>query len=307
MKTFGSILVVDDDLVFLDTYSESLSEDGYSVKTASSREQALGQLDSGDWDVVLLDQKLLGPGGPDGGIELIEEVKSRCPEAEPIIITAYATPESIERAFSAGVYDYLEKRGQFFHLLRMKVRNAVDSVRERALGSLRDEESECRLRGLWEALSTESDPNRKGLVLEELMTLMLRSIPGFRVGKPRRRSQDEEIDIVVRNESEEWQKESMLILVECKNWSEPVGPVEYDRFYRKLERRFRRANLGFFVAVAGFTKGFRATRRIDSTSEVLVVCIGPDELKRLVNASARGDLLKDLHERAIIEGNGSNG
>jgi CheY-like chemotaxis protein len=307
MRTFGSILVVDDDRLFLETYRESLSEDGYSVATASSREETLDQLDQGEWDVVLLDQKLLGPGGPDEGIELVEEVKARCPEAETIIITAYATPESIERAFSAGVYDFLEKRGHFHHLLRMKVRSAVEAVRERILGSLRDEESESRIQALWATLSDENDPNKKGLVLEELMALLLRSIAGFRVGKLRRRSQDEEIDIVVRNESHQWRKESMFILVECKNWSEPVGPDDYDRFYRKLERRYGRAKLGFFIAAAGFTRGFKESQRIDSTKELLVVCVGPDELERLVKANDRSELLKELHERAIIEGNGNSG
>jgi restriction endonuclease Mrr len=133
---------------------------------------------------------------------------------------------------------------------------------------------------------------------------LLRTIPGFRIGKIRRRSQDEEIDIVVRNESQEWRKESMFILIECKNWSKPAEAPEYDRFYRKLERRFGRANLGFFVATAGFTKGFREERRIDSRSNVLVVCIGPEELQRLVGSSNRSEVLKDLHEKAVIEGNG---
>jgi hypothetical protein len=43
---------------------------------------------------------------------MLDEVSARAPGAKAIMVTAFATPESIRRAFAAGAYDYLEKTGQ---------------------------------------------------------------------------------------------------------------------------------------------------------------------------------------------------
>lgn len=311
MRPAGCILIVDDDPLFLATYRDLLSDEGYTVETATSREAALARMDErDDWDVVILDQKLLGREGPDQGIDLIEEVSARAPRAKAIIATAYASKESIERAFDAGVYDFLEKSGAFTHLLRAKVRNALEAVRERDFGRMGDRESEERITSTWKALETEADANRKGLLLEELVALVFRSIEGFHAVSTRRRSEDEEIDIVIRNESTDptWARESPYILVECKNWSRPVRPQELTHFQAKLERRFGRARLGFFVAPGGFTKGFHNFRRDGRgrNDGILVVCIGPEELAELVASTDRNATLKQLHDRSIVEANGSH-
>lgn len=308
MRPAGRILIVDDDRMFLDTYRDLLSRDGYTVETATTREAALERLDENDWDVVLLDQKLLGRSGPDQGLELVEEVRARAPAAKPIIVTAYATEQSIQRAFDLGVYDFLEKSGAFEHLLRAKVRNALETVREREMGYLGDEAAEQRIASTWSSLAQEQDPNRKGLLLEELLLLLFRSIDGFQNISTRRKSEYEEIDLMIRNESPDpfWSRESPYILVECKNWSRPVGRDQLDIFRAKLERRFGRAKLGFFVAAGGFTKGFLGSRMHAGQGDVLVVCVGPEGLAQLVASTDRNATLKELHDRAIVEVNGGS-
>jgi CheY-like chemotaxis protein len=310
MRLTGRILIVDDDQDFLAVYRELFRDEGYDVDTATTRDQALELLDSDDWDVVLLDQKLLGPGSPDHGIDLAHAVRERAPGAKVIFITAYASRESIERAYAAGVYEFLEKlTPQFEHLLRVKVRNAMEAVRERKLGALRDQESAQRIDELWQSFGSESDSHRKGRVLEELMLLVLRSIPGFRHVSEHRSSEDEEIDIVVRNESTDpiWSKESPYLLVECKNWSRPVPAREFDRFQSKLERRYGRARLGLFVAAGGFTAGFHTERQAERKGDVLVTCIGPEDLAELVMSRDRNETLKAFHDRAVVEGKGKPG
>jgi len=105
----GRILIVDDDELFLRNYQATLSAEGYAVEVARTREEALARLDDDDdWDVVLLDQKLLGPRGPDLGIELIQDVHGRAPGAKAIVVTAFASADRL--AFSillgpAGIDD----------------------------------------------------------------------------------------------------------------------------------------------------------------------------------------------------------
>jgi CheY-like chemotaxis protein len=307
MRPAGRILIVDDDDLFLDTYRDLLSRDGYTVESAPSRVDALARLDERDWDVVILDLKLLGQDGPDHGIEMLGEVGARAPGARAIIVTAYTSSDAIARAYAAGAVDFLEKQSKFFeHHLRARVRNALEAVRERKLGGLDHSEAEERIQSMWKALQREPDVNRKGLLLEELIELLFRSVDGFHVVDQRRRSEDEEIDLVIQTDPAHgfWARESPYILVECKNWSRPVGPESFDRFHGKLERRFGRAKLGFFVAASGFTAGFHSTRQTERKGDVLVVCIGPEQLAALVAASNRDAELQRLHGRSIIDANG---
>ena len=160
--------------------------------------------------------------------------------------------------------------------------------------------ADAEAHGLWTQMTSETNAHRKGRLLEDLMELLLKSIPGF-VVKNRRRGLDEELDLIVRNESSDpfWSKESSYILVECKNWSRPCDPKELSHFVDKLRSRFDRATLGFFVAAGGFTKGFHAWLGKRRESNHLVVPIDRADLQRLVEASDRSEVLEELHERAV--------
>jgi DNA-binding NtrC family response regulator len=68
------------------------------VETALERTSASAMLDADEWDVVLVDHRLVGEAGPDVGVDLLAEVSVRAPGAKAIMVTAFATPESIKRA-----------------------------------------------------------------------------------------------------------------------------------------------------------------------------------------------------------------
>lgn len=299
------ILAVDDDPAILRMYRELLTEAGLDVHTATTIDEAVTALDQGDWSVVLLDQRLHGADSSDEGLTLVAEVDRRSPGAKCIIVTGYASSETIEQAFAAGAYDYIEKTQTFATLLRAKVRNATELARERSLASLNRDQVSMELARLWQAASTEANSARKGLLLEDLIELLLGQVPGFVVAK-RRRSIDEEFDLVVRNESADplWSKESQYFIVECKNWSSKVDPVELDRFVEKIDRRYGRAKFGFFVAVNGFTAGFKSTLAANRKGDVLVIPLDGGDIKALVEAEDREALLKQHHQRAI-EGSSS--
>lgn len=77
-------------------------------------------------------------------------------------------------------------------------------------------------------------------------------------------------------------------------------------FVRKLERRHQRCKLGFFAAYAGFTDPAWKTQLADSKDEVLVVLMDGEDLARLVAPGDRSAVLKDLHQRAVMHGNGTH-
>ena len=297
MTSQGRILAVDDEEKYLVIYRDMLELLGWEVHTAKSYVEAIDRLDEGDWSVVLLDQRLRGAASPDEeGIGLIQEVDRRSPGAKTIMVTGYASPTAIEQAFAAGVYDYVEKTQSFDTLLRVKIEHAMELQRQRWLVHASDAEAQS----LWTQMASEANSHRKGRLLEDLMEILLKSIPGFIV-KSRRRGLDEELDLIVRNEATDplWSKEGPYLLIECKNWSRPCDPVELDRFLMKLQRRFDRARLGFFVAASGFTSGFRTTLAAERKSSHLVVPIDRSDLQRLVATTDRSEGLKELHQRAI--------
>jgi len=302
----GKVLIIDDEDTFLKLYERKLGRQGYLVETARNRKTALEKLDTPGWDAVLLDQKLQGSYGADSGIDLIPEIVRRAPRARILLVTAYATAKAVTLAFDAGAHDYLQKDELFEALLVPKLRSAVETARALRLASMSSDETEAEIRQTWAAARTEPDPNRKGKLLEDLMVLLLATIPGWESASPRRHNDLEEIDVFVRNESTDalWSKEGQCILAECKNWSKPVGAPEVERFAYKMEHRYGRCRLGLFIAPSGFSETVKLeilTRRKDS---LLILLLDADGLTRLVEAGDRSAFLKQLHTDALFTQNG---
>lgn len=307
MKPFGSILLVDDSPDFLDAYRTMLATEGYTVEAVMDGPSALAKLEQPGWDLVLLDRKLQGRYGPDTGLDLIQAIRERAPSAKIILVTGVADAESVDRAFAAGAYDYLEKNAYLEAILKIKVRHALEAARERRMAALANGEREQALRQLWQDVRAERDPHRKGALLEDLVALLFKSIPGFERTQTDRRSLDEQIDILIPNESTDpfWQQaQSQYFLGECKHWTKPVDPKELDRFRNDIRRRFGRCRLGFFIAIGGFTRGVHTTLAAAREGDVLVIPIDAARLTEVVEAGARdrNAKLKELHAHALLPG-----
>lgn len=305
MTSPGHILIVDDDPDFVAIYREMFEKQGLEVTvahTADDGTRALEDLGS-QLDVVLLDQKLQGRGGPDSGLDLIARAESLAPFAKTIVVTGYATADAIERAFQLGVYDYLVKNGAFAALIRAKVRNAVEVTSERRLAALTREGVVTELRSTWAEVRTETDRNRKGKLLEELVRLLFRATPGFERVETRLDNRVEEIDIVVENHAEDapWKNDgASYLLGECKNWSKACGSAELRNFYAKLTTKYQRARTGFFFAPGGFTTEFEPARREHAKDDVLVIPVDARDLERWIEADDRVSVLGELHKRAVF-------
>ena len=99
------VLVVDDDPALRRACCEVVSRIGFEPAPAASVPEARVALRHRAADLVLLDLKL--PGG--GGLQLLEEIKERYPEAAVIVMTAFATVGSAVEAMRIGASDYLTK------------------------------------------------------------------------------------------------------------------------------------------------------------------------------------------------------
>jgi ActR/RegA family two-component response regulator len=300
----GRILIVDDDLEFVAIYRELLVGQGLAVDVAHSADEAVVHLEGSgsELDVILLDQKLHGPGGPNSGLELISQAAQLAPFAKVLLVTGYASPDAVDRAFHAGAYDYLVKNGAFEALLRAKVRNAIEITRERRLASVAREQLRGELEVTWQRVQAEHDSNLKGRALEDLIKLLFRATPGFEQVTSRLHNEIEEIDIVVANRSLDpaWTQEGPYLAGECKNWSRPCGAPEFRAFHGKLLTKYGRLRTGFFIAPGGFASTFDEARRAHSTGQVLIIPVSAEDLQRWIEAEDRLVVLNELHQRAVF-------
>ncbi len=140
---------------------------------------------------------------------------------------------------------------------------------------------------LLERIENETDSHKKGRVLEELVYRFFSIIEGFEIIE-RLKTDTEEIDLVIINKSSSpfWQKESQLILVECKNWSTNCGKNELVVFKEKLANRRSRAKIGFFISWNGFTKTFSKEDLRSSQGDILIIPIDGSSLVAAINGES---------------------
>lgn len=105
-RTASNILVVDDDEATRDLLQEVLREEGHTVVTSGSGEEALEIGKQELFDVIISDMKL---GSDLSGLDVLRSYKSIQPESEVILITAFGTMETAIEAVKAGAFDYLSK------------------------------------------------------------------------------------------------------------------------------------------------------------------------------------------------------
>jgi PAS domain S-box-containing protein len=159
------VLVVDDEDVIGMVLTNALAEE-FSVAVAISAEEALDVIAAHPPDVVLLDKNLPGM----SGLELLKTIKRDLPQAEVILITAYASIESVVEALRLGACDYLIKPFPHLRVVVEKVRwarnrkrlmierlqlvNRLLAINEELRRTMEDlRQSEGRARALFNAIS----------------------------------------------------------------------------------------------------------------------------------------------------------
>jgi len=99
-----SVLLVDDEQPMLRTLRRMIQPEGYDVRDACDAATFSTELE-GQPEVILLDLQL----GDLSGVELMREVREASPDSEVIMMTGYATIDSVVESMRAGAFDYLEK------------------------------------------------------------------------------------------------------------------------------------------------------------------------------------------------------
>jgi DNA-binding response OmpR family regulator len=100
------VLVVDDESSVRDLLRDLLKKETHSVECASSGEEALEIVKKEDFDIVLLDIKLLGM----SGLETLKKIKQAKPNSVVIMTTGFGYDEDlIAKSKELGCSGYIAK------------------------------------------------------------------------------------------------------------------------------------------------------------------------------------------------------
>lgn len=109
----STILVVDDDLLALESLESYLRQAGYDVVTADSAREAIKQAREVPFHVALVDMKM-----PEmDGFQVASRVRQLQPDLRVIMFTGYASLETEARAAQLDFYEYLPKSNWYDLLL----------------------------------------------------------------------------------------------------------------------------------------------------------------------------------------------
>jgi DNA-binding NtrC family response regulator len=104
VDTFN-VLLVDDEIEFLETLVKRLKKRKLTVHGAGSGQQAVEILKEVPIDVAVLDVKMPGM----DGLDTLREIKKHHPSIEVIMLTGHANVEVAIEGMKLGAFDYLMK------------------------------------------------------------------------------------------------------------------------------------------------------------------------------------------------------
>jgi DNA-binding response OmpR family regulator len=116
---YRNTLVIDDEVAVNNNIRKILANEGYHVDQAVTKAEALESINRHPYQVILLDLRIPGV----KGLELLQAIAEKQPDAKVIIITGYASIDTAVEAARIGAIDYLPKP-----FTPDEIRNATDKA-----------------------------------------------------------------------------------------------------------------------------------------------------------------------------------
>ncbi len=250
-----TILVIEDDAGIAELEQMQLERAGFTVVTAGTSEEALGQLRRHHVDLLLLDYRL--PGDLDG-LDVYLECKAMGFELPVILVTGFSNEAVAIRALRAGVRDLITKSAEYLDYLPEAVERVLRQVRtERQLA-----ESEARLTSIIDSANDAIIIAETGLqitLFNQAAEAMFRCPASNALGQPVSRFIPQEYPLEPERKSDDSQpaREPLIGLSSYANRGVRMDGTEFP-----LERSVSRTDVGgrsfYTVIVRDITERKRA-------------------------------------------------
>ncbi|MBI2336700.1 MAG: response regulator [Deltaproteobacteria bacterium] len=100
-----NILVVDDQIGMLETFTDILADRGFRVETAEDGFTAIDKVKKDSFDIIFMDIKMPGI----NGVQTFREIRKINEKTRVIMMTAYAVEDLIKEAIEEGAYTVIYK------------------------------------------------------------------------------------------------------------------------------------------------------------------------------------------------------
>ncbi len=131
----AKVLVVDDQIGMLETFTDILEDKGFNVVTADDGFAAIERVKEQSFDIIFMDIKMPGI----NGVQTFREIKKINPKIAVVMMTAYSVEDLIEEAIAEGAYTVVYKPFDI-----NKVIQTIEKVLETALVLVVDDRLEDR-------------------------------------------------------------------------------------------------------------------------------------------------------------------
>jgi len=105
MQEKTDVLVVDDQIGMLETFTDILEDRGFNVTTAEDGFQAIKRVKEQNFDIVFMDIKMPGI----NGVQTFREIKKINPKTSVVMMTAYSVEDLVKEAIEEGAYTVIYK------------------------------------------------------------------------------------------------------------------------------------------------------------------------------------------------------
>ena len=104
-RTDKSLLIVDDDKPFSTRLARAMEGRGYAVRVAENVSEGIAEVEAKAPAFAVIDMRL----GDGNGLDVIERLKHRRPDARGVVLTGYGNIATAVTAVKMGAFDYLAK------------------------------------------------------------------------------------------------------------------------------------------------------------------------------------------------------
>ena len=150
----------------------------------------------------------------------------------------------------------------------------------------------------------EGNTYQRGRRFEAFLAFLLAQISDFRVRERNLRGATDELDIVVqidRITTRCWYESGVpFILVEAKNWVDPVDQKEVSAFMTKIGTKRGRAKIGVMIGAGGFTSSAELQELKHATQDIVVVFVGPVEIEAWIEDDDPDEYFEERVRSAML-------
>jgi two-component system nitrogen regulation response regulator NtrX len=130
----AKILIADDDKLIRWSLKELLSQEGYSIDTAATTEDALKQIKDNSYQIIFADIEI----DYDNGFDMLKEMTSAQPHAKVIILSALSKSQVEQNTQDLGIFSVIEKPFGSTQILSL-VKNALSISPQNKGGEYQEE------------------------------------------------------------------------------------------------------------------------------------------------------------------------